>query len=104
MIWWTLLRRQWATLSAEDFGVRFAGGAAEIARALAVIEGGGCVAKPPAEFIRDAKELSDVGQQFLFGVGNGYVPAADGLLTYHCKGATPIHYRYTPGPGGPPLM
>ncbi|CAE8590543.1 unnamed protein product, partial [Polarella glacialis] len=39
--------------------------------------------------------MSEQARRFIFGICYGFLPSLDGLFTYHCKGATPIHYRHT---------
>mmetsp|Transcript_40211 Transcript_40211/g.129153 ORF Transcript_40211/g.129153 Transcript_40211/m.129153 type:complete len:356 (-) Transcript_40211:294-1361(-) len=39
-------------------------------------------------------EMSGPAQRFLFGLAHGSIPCRDGAFTYHCLGATPIHYRH----------
>lgn len=39
-------------------------------------------------------------QAFLFGISSGAMPTHDGLFTFHCRGATPVHYRHCGDPEG----
>lgn len=47
------------------------------------------------DFRVDHNRMSQTAQRFLDGLHDGFMPAVDGCFTYHCAGATPIHYRYS---------
>lgn len=104
-LWLAILGRQWLMGSLADLGPSFPGGARQAVRASAsaAARGPGAWHPAPTSVQRTAlEEMSEPARRFLFGISHGYMPTVDGLFTYHCLSATPIHYRHTPGKGTAP--
>jgi hypothetical protein len=87
-LWSKIIQRQWVHVTPASFGVKF-GGYRQICQAM-------CTLRPLQWQLPHDKlsHMSEPAQRFLFGIAHGYVPTADGLFTYHCHGAMPIHFRH----------
>jgi len=92
-LWRALLERQWIGLEGA-LGSDFVGGWHEVCRCFCTIKAGVWRPAPKPEQQRMLESMSELAEHFLFGVVHGFVPGWDGLFSYHCSGATPIHYRY----------
>ncbi|CAE8701136.1 unnamed protein product, partial [Polarella glacialis] len=94
--WLCLLRHQWL-LEADDskHGFSFPGGPRQIVRFLVTLASPNWKPCPSLAQLAALGTMSEQARRFIFGICYGFLPSLDGLFTYHCKGATPIHYRHT---------
>mmetsp|Transcript_81065 Transcript_81065/g.160661 ORF Transcript_81065/g.160661 Transcript_81065/m.160661 type:complete len:331 (+) Transcript_81065:40-1032(+) len=92
-LWREILHRQWI-LGEGALGPHFVDGWRDICRCFCTINPGVWRPSPNSEQQQRLACMSEFSRNFLFGIAHGFVPSEDGFFTYHCSGATPIHYRY----------
>jgi len=97
-LWSAVVMCQWR-FSQKALSVRFSGGWREICQTFCK-KGTASLASwfsLHEEQQSVLEQMSTSAQILLSGLAHGYVPTSDGLFTYHCPGATPVHYRHSVG-------
>eukprot|EP00929_Paragymnodinium_shiwhaense_P065785 TRINITY_DN32956_c0_g1_i1.p1 TRINITY_DN32956_c0_g1~~TRINITY_DN32956_c0_g1_i1.p1 ORF type:complete len:345 (+),score=37.51 TRINITY_DN32956_c0_g1_i1:58-1092(+) len=100
--WRVHVLSRWLIKDPLMLGFSFSGGARQLLRTLTVANP--CMAMYLA--VEDYLDCDEVARKhlalmssealwFLVAITSGAMPTVDGVFTYHCRGATPIHYRHT---------
>jgi len=94
-LWQSVVHRQWLVESPAVLGKRFSGGWREICEVFCALKKDDkWKCNLTEQHLQALGSLSRSAQHFIHGIVHGYMPTRDGCFTYHCQGATPIHYHH----------